>query len=310
MQITNRYNLPAAIVNNVLNDEYSRGDAVISVTQLLNSPRIVLLQRVNESKMVVDVVDRLPSMIGTAMHKVLEKGANPEDIVEERFFLDILGWRVSGAVDLQTPKPDGTWEINDYKMTSVYSVMAEKWEWEAQLNMYAYLMRQSKGRRVSSMKIVAILKDWNRKQGAFKTDYPEAPIVVVDIPVWDDARQEAYIESRVFEHQKNANALDSGEPIDYCTDQERWLRGEKWAVMKKGRKSAVKLFDSEEEANGWISSQEDSNILSTEHRPGEPIRCSGNYCGVAQWCKQWLEQSGQGTSEGSVGIEEREPEQD
>lgn len=308
MQITNRYNLPSAIVNNVLNDEYSRGDAMISVTQLLNSPRIVLLQRVNESKMVTDVVDRVPSMLGTAMHKVLEKGANPGEIVEERFFFEILGWRVSGAVDLQIPKDDGTWEINDYKITSVYSVMSEKWEWEAQLNMYAYLMRMATGRRVSSMKIVAILKDWNRKQGAFKPDYPEASVVVVDVPVWDDARQKEYIESRVATHQKNAIALDTGEPIDYCSDQERWLRNEKWAVMKKGRKSAVKLFETEEEANGWISGQQDSEALTTTHRAGEPVRCAGDYCGVAQWCKQWLEQSHEGFGEGSGGTEERHPE--
>lgn len=295
MQITNRYNLPSAIVNNVLNDEYSRGDAMLSVTQLLNSPRIVILQRLNEGKMSVDVVDRLPSLLGTAMHKVLEKGANPGDLVEERFFLEILGWKISGAVDLQIPKDDGSWEINDYKMTSVYSVMSEKWEWEAQLNMYAYLMRESKGRRVTSMKIVAILKDWNRKQGAFKPDYPEAPVVVVDVPVWDDARQKEYIEGRVAIHQANAMALDNGGQIDYCSDQERWLRNEKWAVTKKGRKSAVKLFDTEEEANDWIARQDDGGSLACEHRVGEPVRCAGNYCGVSQWCRQWLEQSDEGT---------------
>jgi hypothetical protein len=304
MKITNRYNLPSAIVNNVLNDEYTKGDAVLSVTQLLNSPRIVLLQRVNEDKMSVDVVDRLPSLLGTAMHKVLEKGANPGEIVEERFFFDVLGWKISGAVDLQIPKDDGTWEINDYKTTSVYSVMNEKWEWEAQLNMYAYLMRCSTGRRASSLKIVAILKDWNRKQGAFKPDYPEAPIVVIEIPLWDDERQKEYIEARVHAHQVNAFALDNGGSIDYCTDQERWLRGESWAVMKKGRKSAVKLFDTQEEADGWISRQEDGSALTVTKRDGEPIRCAGNYCGVAQWCKQWLEQSDQGSGEGSVGAEE------
>lgn len=309
MKYTNRYNLPSAIVNNVLNDEYSRGDAVLSVTQLLSSPRIVILQRVNEDKMEADVVDRLPSMLGTAMHKVLEKGANPDEIVEERFFLDILGWKISGAVDLQIPKPDGTWEINDYKLTSVYSVMTEKWEWEAQLNMYAYLMRMTKGRRVSSLKIVAILKDWNRKQGTFKPDYPDAPIVMVDIPLWDDARQKEYIEGRVALFQRNESALDKGEPIDYCTDQERWLRGETWAVMKKGRKSAVKLFESKEEADDWIARQADGDALAVSHRVGEPIRCSGDYCGVSRWCKQYLsEQAGLGAGEGSSGNEERESE--
>ena len=310
MKYTNRHNLPSAIVNNVLNDEYNRGDAVMSVTQLLNSPRIVILQRVNEDKMEADVVDRLPSLLGTAMHKVLEKGANPDEIVEERFFLDILGWKISGAVDLQIPKPDGTWEINDYKLTPVYSVMTEKWEWEAQLNMYAYLMRQSHGRRATSLKIVAILKDWSRKQGTFKPDYPDVPIVMVDIPVWDDARQKEYIESRVALHQRNAEALDKGEPIDYCTDQERWLRGETWAVMKKGRKSAVKLFDSATDATDFIGRQEDGGALYVSHRSGEAIRCAGNYCGVSQWCRQWLDQTGSGLGEGTGGDEERLTEQD
>jgi len=282
----------------------------MSVTQLLNSPRIVILQRVNEDKMEADVVDRIPSLLGTAMHKVLEKGANPGEIVEERFFLDILGWKISGAVDLQIPKDDGSWEINDYKLTSVYSVMVEKWEWESQLNMYAYLMREAVGRRVSSMKIVALLKDWSRKQGAYKPDYPEAPIVMVDIPVWDDARQKEYIEGRVSLHQRNAKSLDAGEPIDYCTDQERWLRGEKWAIVKKGRKTAVKLFETKEDANDWLERQEDSGALTIEHRPGDPIRCSGNYCGVSQWCRQWLEQSNKGSGDGTVADEERDTEQD
>ena len=293
MQFTNRHNVPSAIVNNVLNDEYSKGDADISVTQLLNSPRIVLLQRVNDDKMVADVVDRLPSVLGTAMHKVLEKGANPGEIVEERFFYSILGWKVSGAVDLQIPKDDGTWEINDYKLTSVYSVMAEKWEWTAQLNMYAYLMRMATGRRATTLKIVAVLKDWNRRQGAFKPDYPDAPIVMVDVEVWSDERQDAYMHDRVFLHQLNSIALDNGEAIDHCTDEERWLRGVKYAVMKKGRKSAVKLFEKEEDANGWIEQQDET--FTIEHRPGEPIRCAGNYCGVAQWCKQYIaEQAGPG----------------
>lgn len=296
MKITNRHNAPSAIVNNVMNDEYSRGDSDISVTQLLTSPRIVLLQRVNEDNMETDVVDRIPSMLGTAMHKVLEKGANPGEIVEERFFYTILGVKVSGAVDLQIPKADGAWEINDYKLTSVYSVMADKWEWVAQLNMYAYLMRMATGRRATTLKIVAILKDWSRKQGEFKPDYPQAPLVMVDIEVWSDEKQEAYIQERVRLHDSNAKSLDSGGPIDDCTDDERWLRGEKFAVMKKGRKSAVKLFENKDDANDWVREQSDEG-LTVEHRPGDPVRCAGNYCGVAKWCKQWIaEQTGSSIS--------------
>ncbi len=35
------------------------------------------------------------------------------------------------------------------------------------------------------------------------------------------------------------------EQIPFCSAEERWERGEKWAVMKRGRKSAVKLHTSE-----------------------------------------------------------------
>lgn len=302
MKITNIHNAPSAVLNNVLNDEYSRGDSDISVTQLINSPRIVLLQRVNDDNMVVDVVDRIPSMLGTAMHKVLEKGANPGEIVEERFFHNILGLKVSGAVDLQIPLPDGTWELNDYKVTSVYSVISPKWEWDAQLNMYAYLMRASTGRRVSSLKIVAILKDWSRRVGEFKPGYPAAGLVVVDIPVWPDDVQKQYIEDRVFAHILADKSLANGDPIPHCSDEERWVRGEKWAVMKTNRKSAVKLFDNKEDADEFASSNENHRV---EHRPGNAIRCEGNYCGVSAWCSQWIQESGNRAGEGSGGDAER-----
>jgi len=110
---------------------------------------------------------------------------------------------------------------------------------------------------------------------------------MVDVEVWSDKEQEEYIHNRVLAHQLNSDALDKGEKIDDCTDDERWLRGEKFAVMKKGRKSAVKLFDKKEDADGWIAQQAGEDF-TIDHRPGEPVRCAGNYCGVSQWCKQWI----------------------
>lgn len=292
MKITNHQNLPAALVNAVLDDEYDKGDSILSVTQLITPPRIVLLQDVNADNLSIDVVDRVPALLGTAVHKILEKGSKhlQDHIVEERLFADILGWKISGAVDLQIDLGDGTWEINDYKVTSVYSVMNEKPEWEQQLNCYAYLAWLSCGRRVESLKIIAILRDWQRKQAELKVDYPMNQVCVVDIPLWDRDTQRRFVEERVALHQEAKKLVDNGSAPPYCTDQERWSRGEVWAVMKEGRKSAVSLHDNKEDAEA--SSGRLGKGHSVVHRPGSPIRCAGNYCLVSSWCSQYQKELG------------------
>ena len=310
MKITNQFNLPATLLNAVKDDEYDKGDSVLSVTQLISSPRIVLLQDLNADNLTVDVVDRVPALLGTAVHKIIEKGSKdlPNHVVEERLFAEINGWKISGAVDLQIDRGDGTWEINDYNVTSVYSVMDEKIEWIQQLNCYAYLSVLAHGRKVTTLKIVAILRDWQRKQAEIKPDYPQSQVVMVDIPLWTLEDQANFVHNRVKLHQEAKKRVDSGEPVPYCSDQERWLRGEAWAVMKEGRKSAVKLYDNEEEARGCANNLGAGH--SVEHRPGSAIRCAGNYCMVAQWCRQYQEELGNSAGQGSGRMPERGDEQD
>lgn len=299
MKLTNRHGVPETIVRAIADDEYDKGDSVLSVTQLISPPRIVILQSLNKDNLEADVADRVPSLLGTAVHKIIEKGSKdiPGHIVEERLFSEILGWKISGAVDLQIDNGDGTWAINDYKVTSVYSVQSDKPEWEQQLNCYAHLARKTHGRNVTSLKIVAILRDWQRKQAEIKADYPQAQISVVDIPVWTQEQQEAYITGRVALHQAAQKAVDTGAGLDYCSDQERWVRGESWALIKEGRKSAVKLYDNEDEANEAAARAGTGH--SVQHRAGSAIRCAGNYCLVSAWCRQWQEELGRSSGEGA-----------
>jgi hypothetical protein len=291
MRITNKYGVPEAIVRAVQDDEYDKGDSVLSVTQLISPPRIVILQSLNKHNLESDVTDRVYALLGTSVHKLLEKGSKglPGHHLEERLFDEIEGWKISGAVDVQIDNGDGTWEINDYKVTSVYSVKSDKPEWEQQLNCYAYLAWKAHGRKVTSLKIVAILRDWTRKSSEFNGDYPQSQITVVNIPVWTLEEQEAFIKGRVLLHQAAQKAVDSGEPLVYCTDEERWVRGETWALMKEGRKSAVKLYDSEEDG---LEARSRDGSLYLQHRPGTPVRCAGNYCLVAGYCRQWQCEAG------------------
>jgi hypothetical protein len=69
-----------------------------------------------------------------------------------------------------------------------------------------------------------------------------------------------------------------------CTPEERWERPTRYALMKKGRKRAIKLYDTEEDANGAVK-EKDHYV---EYRKGESVRCE-NYCPVKEFCNQYKE---------------------
>ena len=126
MKITNNYSLPQSFVDFARNDKYSKGKADISVTTLIDSPRVRLLRDQYSEERTADVVDNVWALFGTAVHHVLESSDTSEGVVtEERLFTKINGWILSGAVDHQ--KIEGqTVEITDYKVTSVWSVIHGK----------------------------------------------------------------------------------------------------------------------------------------------------------------------------------------
>ena len=77
-----------------------------------------------------------------------------------------MNWSVRSDYEQEINKEDGSVNLIDYKVTSVWAVIFGKIEWERQLNCYAWLFRQKKeniGKSVGSLKICAILRDWNRR---------------------------------------------------------------------------------------------------------------------------------------------------
>lgn len=287
MKYTNAHNLPRTLVNLSERDSYSKGNARISVTTLIGSPRVSILRQRHDHEIVTDVADQLWSLVGRALHHIAEAGADEEHISEERLYATVAGWVLSGGIDLQRIRDDEA-EILDYKFTSAWAVMhaSEKGDWERQLNLYAWLVKKAKGVNVTRLKICALIRDWNRREAAMKPHYPQAPAQVLDIRLWSFEEQEAYVEERVRLHQEAATAAAIGEPLPHCTDEDRWVREDKWAVKKKGAKRAIKIFDNQEDAVAFKGDVVDMEI---EHRPGEPIRCTGNYCNVAPYCEQYQE---------------------
>lgn len=281
--LTNRLGLPQAIVDAVTNDPYTKGESDISVTQLIQPPYARKLREENEVH--EDVTDRIWSLVGQVGHGIVER-AYPQAyteaaknmtaaeahaafgvVAEKRLYMKVNGWVVSGQFDVID-----AYHLQDYKFTSVYSVLGDtKTEWVNQLNLLRLLSIHN-GIDVKRLGILAILRDWSKAKSK-QADYPKHQIEQIDIPMWTVAEAEAYMLSRVIAHQ------DLAPPP--CTDVERWKREDVYAVMKVGRKSAVKLHDTRNAANGHLVE------LGTGHsvvkRDGEFFRCQ-NYCNVMHVC--------------------------
>lgn len=281
MKLTNRYGLPDPVVRALTRNEYTRGESNRSVTQLIDSPRIRILRQENWDEMEEDCSEKLWAVLGTAAHKMFEDTADGSFVSEERIFTDVAGWTISGAIDVQQVHNDGSVTVMDYKTTSVWSVIYGKPEWELQLNCYAFLLQQ-KHVNVRALKVIAICRDWKAKEAEQKQDYPKAPIVEVDVALWDEERRKKYVYDRVSLHQNAEFNRLTSEQIRDCSPEEMWQKGDSWAVKKSGNKRAIRVFDSEEKAKAMLEPG-----LVIEHRPGERPRCAGDWCRVSRWCDQW-----------------------
>jgi hypothetical protein len=283
MKITNKYGIPQTFMNVLERPTYTKGKANISATQLLNSPKIVALTRKFDDQIEQDASEMVWSIFGSAVHNILEHGKDDNHLVEERIHAEFDGWHISGAVDLQILNPNGV-DVRDYKTTSVWAAMNEKPEWEDQLNVYAWLVEKVKRIPVTSLGIVAILRDWKERESKQKEGYPESPIKELPIRLWSMEERTAYIQSRIALHSSCDFSLETDGDLPDCTPAEMWEKPTTWAIKKKGGVRAFKVYETEEHALEAIVNMD--KMYEIEVRKGERTRCE-NYCPVSQYCQQY-----------------------
>ena len=280
MKITNKQNLPAPIVALVSRNYYSKGASQYSVTELMSPPKIRRLREQYDADMEIDVTKMIASQLGTFMHGKLEAKEVEGYTNEERIFTEVDGVVISGAIDLQQQVEGGV-VIIDYKFVKAWSVKQGKDDWTTQLNIYKWLVESVKRVPVKGLQICAIIKDYSAHDTS--EGYPEAEAVMIDIPMWDSVTTEAYVRKRLEMHRNAKVNHEFGEELQACTDEERWMSETVFAVKREGRKSAIRLFKTIEEATE-LAEKEKGYV---ETRQGEPKRCTGDFCGVSKWCKQY-----------------------
>jgi len=281
MKLTNHHNLPQTFINVLERPTYSKGKSNISATELLNSPRIVQLKRKHWDDIEQDASEMVWALFGTAVHGVLEHGKDENHLVEERIHAKVSEWNISGAIDLQEIQEDGI-VISDYKVTSAWAVMNEKDDWHNQLNLYAYLVELVKKQPVKKLQIVAIIRDWSGRDAKTRDGYPQAPIAVIDIPVWPFEKRESYVRGRIALHEDAFFDAETGGDVKECTAEEMWEKPEKFAVKKEGGVRAKSVHDTREEAEIALPAKG----YFIEHRLGERTRCQ-SFCQVNQFCDQY-----------------------
>jgi hypothetical protein len=273
-----------------MRDPYSRGKADISVTQLIQPPRIIQLRRRHEHEIEEDASDRIWALLGQTCHKILERSDDTGAFHEERISVEVEGWTVSGASDCyiteQFNYEKNAYEaipptIRDYKLIKTMAADFPHPEWGEQLNLLAYLW-QDKGFPVVRLEIVAIYRDWSKVLHE-RGNYPPA-VQVFKQTIWPHEKQELFFQQRVLLHKRASEVEDKFLPL--CTPEDQWRKPPKWAVMHPKKAKAVRLLDSFDKAQEYIREvlkQEKTHYI--EHRPSKALRCE-MFCDVAKFCDQ------------------------
>jgi hypothetical protein len=272
MKVTNKHNLPQAMENFAKKMQRKPVEGRIGITRLIGPPLIPHYLLKEWDNLSVDVSELIWAINGTAVHKVLEGAGDDNSFIEEKLTAERGGVTISGIADLWKDRT-----IEDYKNTSVYAVMnVVKPEWKHQLFGGAWLFKQH-GFDTDKGRIHAILRDWSRARylREAKDGYPPVPFKTIEVEIPPYEVLEDYIHQRLEVHKNPLGNI--------CTDEERWAKGGKFALMKKGRKKAVKLFESEGDLKKH-SPFGDKDPFYIEERPKEYVRCQ-DYCPVREVCE-------------------------
>lgn len=286
--ITNNLNLPQPFVDAATSAHTYKPNRY-SVTEVLGGTCEAVLKRRHAGEGEEDVSDRLWAILGTAVHKVLESAESaPEQHQEQWLCVEIDNdgerYELSGIFDLYDER---TKTVTDWKVTSVWQVTFGDFEkWRQQVLTYCWMLRQH-GHDATTGEIVAMLRDHSQRKAKTEKDYPPHPVHVERWEFTDeDINEQA---RRVFDwffEVKSQEALPD-EELEPCSPEGRWHKPDKWAVKKKGRKTAVRVYESEKDARVRAMEENkkaDSNDLYyVEFREGEDTRCQ-SYCSVAEFC--------------------------
>ena len=307
----NTSSVPLSLAVFLASDFYDHEENTISATSLIKPLRqIVLSARVPEDMTPLELVNLVPSRMGSAIHdaierswkdnyqvaldslgypkKVIEKiriNPKPEELtdgqipiyLEQRAHKQVGKFLISGKYDFI-----GDGRVEDFKSTSTFTAMNntndEKYIWQGSI--YRWLNPQIITK--DEMAIQFIFTDWSKAKAMQDPKYPQQRIQQRILPLKSIQETDAFIKRKLGQIEQYWDVPE--EQIPLCTDADLWRSEPVFKYYKNPEKRArsTKNFDNRHDAQ--LRYIEDGSVGIVVEQPGQVTACK--YCSAFAVCSQ------------------------
>ena len=303
--------VPLSLAVFLATDNYDHDSATISATALLKPIRqIILGARVPEGDSVVDLIQMMPSRMGSAIHdaierswkdnhatalsalgypdKVIEKiriNPDPSELgngiipiyLEQREKKQVGKFLVSGKFDFI-----GDGRVEDFKSTSTYTAMRGTNDEKYILQGSIYRWLNPKKITKDEMAIQFIFTDWSKAKAMTDPKYPQQRIQQKILPLKSVLETDAFVKRKLTQIDQLWDAPEESLPL--CSDEDLWRSEPVFKYYKNPQKMArsTKNFDTRQEA--YTRRAEDGNVGIVVEVPGQVTACK--YCSAFALCSQ------------------------
>jgi hypothetical protein len=322
--LTNKHGVRLSMAVWLAEDTYdhSGDENVISVTKLIRSVRSTILSlRAKKEGLDAeeDIVDRIASKFGTAVHDSIEHAwvknykksllqmgvpqtaidkisVNPTDefmaanhdhiavYMENRVKKAVGDFYVSGKYDFI-----GEGTIEDFKTTSTYKLTAgtSDEEYKLQLSIYKWLNPDKVTEDIGYIDF--IFTDWSKLESIKKPEYPQAKVHSVPIPLMSYDDTDRWVKTRVNIIATSLSLPQEALPL--CDARELWQKESVWKYYKDPAKAldttnrSTRTFTGSNAQSDSMAHYEDMQFVGAVIEVvGTVAAC--NYCSGAPICTQ------------------------
>ena len=307
----NTASVPLSLAVFLASDNYDHDPNTISATSLIKPLRqIVLSARVPEDMTPLELVNLVPSRMGSAIHDAIERSwkdnyqaaldslgypkrviekirinPKPEELqdgqipiyLEQRAYKQVGKFLISGKYDFI-----GDGRVEDFKSTSTFTAMNntndEKYIWQGSI--YRWLNPDIITK--DEMAIQFIFTDWSKAKAMQDPKYPQQRIQQRILPLKSILETDAFVKRKLAQIEQYWDADES--TIPPCTDADLW-RSEpvfKYYKNPEKRSRSTKNFDNRHDAQ--LRFIEDGSVGIVIEQPGQVTACK--YCPAFTVCSQ------------------------
>ena len=303
--------VPLSLAVFLASDNYDYDANTISATALIKPLRqIVLSARVPANDAVVDLIQMVPSRMGSAIHDAIETSwkqnyqtalkdlgypqkiidqvrinPKPEELgdntipiyLEQRAHKQVGKYTISGKFDFI-----GDGRVEDFKTTSAYTAMRGSNDDKYILQGSIYRWLNPKLVTKDEMAIQFIFTDWSKAKAMQDPKYPQQRIQQKLLPLKSIQETDAFIQRKLSQIDQHWDAPE--ETIPLCSDEDLWRSEPVFKYYKNPQKTAraTKNFDTRQDA--YLKLAEDGNVGIVKEVPGQVTACK--YCSAFSICSQ------------------------